>query len=86
MKGERLAVDGGTPVKTSTFGSGNRFGAEELEQLSEALSQGTVIGIMSRGGTRGGRNDPFARQRVLFGRSLEDTVCAIGNLARHYAK
>ena len=40
---EQLAIHGGTPVKTTPFGQGNRFGAEELAQLKEALEQNTLF-------------------------------------------
>jgi len=40
---EKLAINGGTPVKTAPFGTGGRFGAEELEQLREALEQQTLF-------------------------------------------
>jgi len=40
---EKLAIHGGTPVKTTPFGQGRRFGAEELEQLREALEQNTLF-------------------------------------------
>ncbi|MDI4645033.1 DegT/DnrJ/EryC1/StrS family aminotransferase [Cohnella hashimotonis] len=42
-KREKLAIDGGTPVKTTPFGTGKRFGEEELEQLREALDQNTLF-------------------------------------------
>ncbi|MCL2299810.1 MAG: DegT/DnrJ/EryC1/StrS family aminotransferase, partial [Firmicutes bacterium] len=37
------AIHGGKPVKTTPFGTGKRFGAEELEQLREALEQQTLF-------------------------------------------
>ena len=40
---EKLAIFGGTPVKTTPFGTGNRYGAEELSQLKEALEQQTLF-------------------------------------------
>jgi len=40
---ENLALFGGAPVKTTPFGSGNRFGEEELVQLKEALEQQTLF-------------------------------------------
>jgi dTDP-4-amino-4,6-dideoxygalactose transaminase len=40
---EKLALFGGTPVKTTPFGTGSRFGEEELQQLKEALEQNTLF-------------------------------------------
>jgi len=40
---EQLAIFGGTPVKSTPFGSGRRFGDEELQQLKEALEQQTLF-------------------------------------------
>lgn len=40
---EKLALLGGTPVKTTPFGTGKRFGEEELQQLKEALEQNTLF-------------------------------------------
>jgi len=40
---DKLAIHGGTPVKTTPFGTGKRFGAEELQQLREALEQQTLF-------------------------------------------
>jgi len=39
----QLALFGGEKVKKTPFGSGNRFGDEELGQLKEALEQGTLF-------------------------------------------
>lgn len=40
---ERLALLGGTKVKTGPFGTGKRFGLEEAAQLLEALEQNTLF-------------------------------------------
>ena len=40
---EKLALHGGTPVKTTPFGTGKRFGDAELNQLKEALEQNTLF-------------------------------------------
>ncbi len=40
---DRLAVHGGTPVKTTPFGTGMRFGDAELAHLKEALEQNTLF-------------------------------------------
>lgn len=40
---EKLAIFGGEKAKKTQFGSGNRFGKEELEQLKEALEQQTLF-------------------------------------------
>jgi len=40
---EQLAIFGGKPVKTTPFGTGKRYGAEELQQLREALEQETLF-------------------------------------------
>jgi dTDP-4-amino-4,6-dideoxygalactose transaminase len=40
---DKLAIHGGTPVKTTPFGTGRRFGGEELRQLREALEQDTLF-------------------------------------------
>lgn len=38
-----LALHGGQPVKTTPFGTGARFGEEEVQQLREALEQNTLF-------------------------------------------
>ncbi len=40
---EKLALYGGKPVKTTPYGTGNRFGREELANLEEALNQNTLF-------------------------------------------
>lgn len=40
---EPLALDGGPKTKSTPFASGKRFGAEEAEQLLEALEQNTLF-------------------------------------------
>ena len=40
---EKLAIYGGTPVKTTPYGTGKRFGKEELKNLEEALEQNTLF-------------------------------------------
>lgn len=40
---EKLAILGGEKVKTTPYGSGKRFGDEELQQLKEALEQNTLF-------------------------------------------
>lgn len=40
---EKLAIFGGDKVKTTPFGTGKRFGDEELQQLKEALEQNTLF-------------------------------------------
>ncbi|MCL2158618.1 MAG: DegT/DnrJ/EryC1/StrS family aminotransferase [Oscillospiraceae bacterium] len=40
---EKIALFGGNPVKTTPFGTGKRFGDEELMQLKEALEQQTLF-------------------------------------------
>lgn len=40
---EKLALFGGEKAKTTPFGTGKRFGNEELEQVREALSQNTLF-------------------------------------------
>jgi len=40
---EPLAIHGGKPVKTTPFGKGRRYGAQELQQLREALEQETLF-------------------------------------------
>ena len=40
---EKLALHGGTPVKTTPYGTGKRFGKEELAYLEEALNQNTLF-------------------------------------------
>lgn len=39
----QLAIDGGPRVKTTPFGSGKRYGDAELDQVREALEQGTLF-------------------------------------------
>lgn len=38
-----LAINGGTKVKTTAFGKGQRFGLEEAKELLEALEQNTLF-------------------------------------------
>ena len=40
---EKLALHGGNPVKTTPYGTGMRFGKEELAYLEEALNQNTLF-------------------------------------------
>lgn len=40
---EKLAIHGGNPVKTTPYGTGMRFGKEELTYLEEALNQNTLF-------------------------------------------
>lgn len=40
---EKLAIHGGTKVKTTPFGTGKRFGFEEAKELMEALEQNTLF-------------------------------------------
>ncbi len=40
---EKLAIHGGTPVKTTPYGTAKRFGKEELTYLEEALNQDTLF-------------------------------------------
>ncbi|TLS52180.1 DegT/DnrJ/EryC1/StrS family aminotransferase [Paenibacillus antri] len=40
---EELALFGGAKTKTTPFGAGKRFGAEELRELEEALNQNTLF-------------------------------------------
>lgn len=40
---QKLALHGGTPVKTTPYGKGKRFGEEELANLKEALDQNTLF-------------------------------------------
>ena len=39
----KLAIDGGTPAKTTPYSTGKRFGDEELKELKEALDQNTLF-------------------------------------------
>ena len=43
MQNEKLALLGGPKTKTTPYGTGNRFGKEELQQLKEALEQNTLF-------------------------------------------
>jgi perosamine synthetase len=43
MKPEKLAIHGGPKAKTVPYGTGMRFGKEELAQLEEALNQNTLF-------------------------------------------
>ena len=40
---EKLAIDGGTPVKTTPFGTGKRFGEQELANLRETLETDSLF-------------------------------------------
>ncbi|WP_235941233.1 DegT/DnrJ/EryC1/StrS family aminotransferase [Paenibacillus puerhi] len=43
MNQEKLAIHGGSKVKTTPFGTGQRFGEEEVAELVEALNQNTLF-------------------------------------------
>ncbi|MBP1990540.1 DegT/DnrJ/EryC1/StrS family aminotransferase [Paenibacillus eucommiae] len=43
MSIEKLAIFGGSPVKTMPFGTGKRFGEEEAKEVLEALEQNTLF-------------------------------------------
>ena len=43
MDKDRLALQGGEPVKVGPFGTGKRFGADEVKELVEALEQNTLF-------------------------------------------
>ncbi|WP_135553564.1 DegT/DnrJ/EryC1/StrS family aminotransferase [Paenibacillus cymbidii] len=43
MQVDKLALLGGEPVKTTPYGTGKRFGEEELKELAEALEQNTLF-------------------------------------------
>lgn len=43
MKQNALAIHGGPKVKTTSFGTGKRFGLEEAKELLEALEQNTLF-------------------------------------------
>ncbi|MBC8232790.1 DegT/DnrJ/EryC1/StrS family aminotransferase, partial [bacterium] len=38
-----LAIDGGQPVRTKSFPSGNKVGKEELEQLEQVIASGNMF-------------------------------------------
>ncbi|OGS36492.1 MAG: spore coat protein [Elusimicrobia bacterium RIFOXYB2_FULL_49_7] len=38
-----LAINGGTKIKTTPYGTGKRFGEEEIQELREALEQNTLF-------------------------------------------
>ena len=49
MSDKKLAIDGGTPVRKTPLPDGNKFGKEELRELTDVVNSGT----MSRfGGTK----------------------------------
>jgi dTDP-4-amino-4,6-dideoxygalactose transaminase len=43
MKAEQLAIAGGEPAKKTPYGSGKRYGSEELQELKEALDQNSLF-------------------------------------------
>lgn len=43
MDVQKLAINGGPKTKTTPFGTGKRFGVEEVRQLVEALEQNTLF-------------------------------------------
>lgn len=47
-KTERLALEGGPKTKTTPYGKAERYGDEELEELREALAQGTLFYAQGR--------------------------------------
>jgi len=46
---ERLAIDGGRPVRTTPFPSGKKVGAEELKEVTEVIESGNLFRF---GGTK----------------------------------
>ncbi|MBC8457214.1 MAG: hypothetical protein H8D67_04365, partial [Deltaproteobacteria bacterium] len=40
---EKLAIDGGQPVRTKSFPSGKKVGREELEQLELVIASGNMF-------------------------------------------
>lgn len=42
MAAERLAIDGGTPVRTRPFGATHDFGAEGIAALTAVINSGSV--------------------------------------------
>ena len=43
MTDDRLAIDGGTPVRTGGFPSGKKVGAEELKELEDVIESGNMF-------------------------------------------
>jgi dTDP-4-amino-4,6-dideoxygalactose transaminase len=39
---ERLAIDGGTPVRTTPFGPNHDFGHDDIDELAKVLNTGTI--------------------------------------------
>jgi perosamine synthetase len=75
----KLAVHGGPKAKTTPYGSGQRFGAEELKQLSEALDQNTLF--YTKGKKTGELRKAFAA-RYGVGHCVP---CSSGTAALHIA-
>src|SRR3989339_1338471 len=40
---KQLAINGGPKIKNSPYGTGKRFGEEEIKELREALDQNTLF-------------------------------------------
>jgi perosamine synthetase len=74
-----LAVNGGPQAKPTPYGTGRRFGAEELKQLSEALDQNTLF--YTKGKKTGELRRTFAA-RYGVGHCVP---CSSGTAALHIA-
>ena len=76
---EQLAILGGPPGKTVPFGTGDRFGEPELEQLREALAQQTLFYW------KGGKVKAFTRKFADYYNSPYCVATSSGTAAIHVA-
>lgn len=76
---EKLAIDGGPKAKSTPYGTGKRFGPEELAQLKEALDQQTLFYA------KGSKTKTF-RERFAARYGVKHVVtCSSGTAALHIA-
>jgi dTDP-4-amino-4,6-dideoxygalactose transaminase len=74
-----LALHGGPASKPGPYGTGRRFGEEELRQLSEALEQNTLFYTK-------GRKTALLRERFAARFGVSHAVgCSSGTAALHIA-
>ena len=76
---QTLALDGGPKAKSTPYGTGKRFGQEELQQLSEALDQQTLF-------FASGKKTREFRERFAARYGIKHCVtCTSGTAALHIA-
>ena len=78
---EKLAINGGNKVKTTPYGTGMRYGKEELASLASALDQNTLFYVS--GGAKKGK-EVVEKMKAMYGVS-HAVACSSGTAAVHVA-